>query len=414
MSDLSSGQTSHPRDVGAGRGACPAVSMSTPSRPTSSHASRLSGLDGLRGLAALAVVVLHVWMYTDANRRDHSVLVDAVIGELRVAVVAFFVLSGFLLARPWVQAARGERPAPRLGTFAMRRLARVVPAYWVAVAGSFLLLNGTGHGRATAPETLPLFVLFLHNLFPETRGKLDPPMWSLCVEVTFYAVLPLIGWLIVRAARRRARTAAVRGPLLVCALLAAIGLAWTAAGEARGWPPEVMWALPTYLAQFACGIAAAVLAHGRRPGRGVALGLLAAGTFAVVANGVWHSDGTGFTGHVIGDLPAAAGFAAIVAVVALRPAGLLSIAPMRWLGAISYGVYLWHMPVLYGLQVHDAFPERAVPALAAVIAPTFALAAASWLLVERPILRRTQGRGPGAPRPAPGDRTRPLAWQARA
>ncbi|MEA2316870.1 MAG: hypothetical protein QOD44_1059 [Solirubrobacteraceae bacterium] len=384
--------------------------MSKLRRPTPSHASRLSGLDGLRGLAALAVVVLHVWMYTEANRPDHSVFVDAVIGELRVAVVLFFVLSAYLLARPWLQAAHGERAAPRLGRFWLRRLARVAPAYWVAVAGSYLLLSGTGHGRSTGPEALPLFALFLQNAFPETRGMLDPPMWSLCVEVTFYAVLPVIGWLLILAARRR-RAA---GPLLVCAGLVVLGLAWMTVGVALAWPPEVMWTLPSYLALFACGVAAAVLAHGRRPGAGAVAALLVGGTAVVVANGVWHSDGTGFTGHVLGDLPAAAGFAAIIAAVALRPPGLLAIAPLRGLGAISYGVYLWHLPVLYVLQVHDTLPERAVPALVAVVVPTFAAATASWLLVERPILRRTGGRRPAPSRPAQDTPGRALAWQARA
>jgi peptidoglycan/LPS O-acetylase OafA/YrhL len=230
------------------------------------------------------------------------------------------------------------------------------------------------------------------------------------VEVTFYAVLPAIGWLLTRAARG----GRLAGPLLACAALVALGLAWTAAGVARHWPPEVMWTLPSYIALFACGLAAAVLAHRRRPGVAAAAALLVVGWAVVAANGVWHSGGTGFTGHVIGDIPAAAGFAAIVAAVALRPPGLLSIAPMRWLGAISYGVYLWHMPVLYALQVHGAFPERALPALATVVVATFALAAASWLLVERPVLRRIGGRRPAPSHAAPGKPGRALAWQARA
>jgi peptidoglycan/LPS O-acetylase OafA/YrhL len=64
-------------------------------------------------------------------------------------------------------------------------------------------------------------------------GKLDPPMWSLVVEVSFYAVLPLAGWLLVRAARRGRMVAA-------CVGVAAVGVSWSAAGAALAWPQTAM------------------------------------------------------------------------------------------------------------------------------------------------------------------------------
>jgi peptidoglycan/LPS O-acetylase OafA/YrhL len=85
--------------------------------------------------------------------------------------------------------------------------------------------------------------------------------------------------------------------------------------------------------------------RGRRPMLGPLL--VCAGLLAVkVAWMAAGSGGTGTTGHVVADLPAAAGFAAVTAMVAARPPGLLTTAPMRALGALSYGVYLWHLPVL--------------------------------------------------------------------
>ncbi|MGZ6695644.1 MAG: acyltransferase family protein [Solirubrobacteraceae bacterium] len=361
----------------------------------------LPGLDGLRGLAALAVVCLHVWMYTDAHRPGRSDLVDAIVGEFRVAVGLFFVLSAFLLARPWVAAARGERPAPGVGRFALRRLARIGPAYWVALTVSFLLLHGTGHGRASDAGHLPIFAAFMENVFSSTRSKLDPPMWSLGIEVAFYAALPLIGWALIRAARRRP----VAGPLLVCAALTAGALVWAVGGVRGGWPPETMWTLPTYLPLFMCGIAAAVLAAGRRPGRRAGAGLLAGGALLVAANGWWHSSGTGFEGHVIGDLPSGLGFAAILAAVALRPPGLLASAPLRALGTASYGIYLWHMPIMFALQLRGAFPHTASAALPRVLLLTLVAATVSWWLIERPVLRltaragRRAGRAEGRARP---------------
>jgi peptidoglycan/LPS O-acetylase OafA/YrhL len=346
--------------------------------------SRAYGLDGLRGLAALAVVVLHVWMYTQAHDPDHNVLVDRVIGELRTAVLLFFVLSAFLLAAPWVAASRGERPPPRVGRFALRRVTRIVPGYLLALAGSLVLLHGTGHPRDIDLGDLPLFLLFIPNLDAATRNMLDPPMWTLHIEITFYLVLPLIGWGLMRVARRRA----LSGPLALCVALAGASVAWIALSYTAGWSPQVTWTLPTYLGAFACGIGAAVLAHGRRLRPLHASALLAAGGAVVVANAVWHSGGgTGATGVIVGDLPASLGFAAIVAAVAGRPARILGLAPLRALGAVSLGVYLWHMPVLYALQVNHAMPELFWPAFSRVAAPTLLLAIASWVLVERPALR---------------------------
>jgi peptidoglycan/LPS O-acetylase OafA/YrhL len=358
--------------------------MPAPRSDIPAASGRMPGLDGLRGLAALAVVVLHVWMYTEANRPGRSAFVDAVAGELRVAVGLFFVLSGFLLVRPWVAAGRGERRAPDVARFFAKRIARIGPAYWVALAGAFLLFHGTGHGREGGVGTLPAFALFLENMFAATRGKLDPPMWSLGIEVSFYALLPVLGWALVRAARA---LGAVAGPLALCGGLVAVNAAWLWAGTRGGWPPETMWTLPTYVGLFASGMGAAVLVHGRAPGRGASAALLLGGWLAVVANGWWHSPGTGFVGHVVADLPAGIGFAAVVAAVATRPPGLLASAPLRALGAVSYGVYLWHMPVLFWLRMHHALPARAVAALALVLAPTLALGAASWWLVERPAVR---------------------------
>jgi peptidoglycan/LPS O-acetylase OafA/YrhL len=341
----------------------------------------MHSLDGLRGLAAVAVVVLHAWMYTERHRPDRSELAARVIGEFRLAVVCFFVLSGFLLALPWVAARAGEREPPRLGRFALRRLARIGPAYWVAVAGSVAVLHESGHSRAVPFSDLPKFALFVQNVFHSTRNQLDPPMWSMHVEATFYVALPLIGLALVRTGRGRARA------LAICAALVVANLVWRGVAVAWQLPPEARWTLPTYLGAFACGIAAAVLiADARRHPRTAALAGVA-GVALVVANGAWYAAGPTTAGRIVADLPAAAGFAAIVCALALRPGGILGSAPLRALGALSYGIYLWHMPVLYGLQIHERLPERFGPALLAIAPLTVAAAALSWFLVERPAIR---------------------------
>ena len=256
----------------------------------------MHSLDGLRGVAAVAVVVLHAWMYTERHRPDRSELAARVIGEFRLAVLCFFVLSGFLLALPWVAARAGDREPPQLGRFALRRLARIGPAYWVALAGSVAVLHESGHSRAVPFSELPKFALFAQNVFHSTRNQLDPPMWSMHVEATFYVALPLIGLALVHAGRGRARALAICGALVVA------NLVWRGVAVAWQLPPEARWTLPTYLGAFACGIAAAVLvADARRHPRTTALAGVA-GVALVVADGAWYAAGPTTAGRIVADL----------------------------------------------------------------------------------------------------------------
>jgi peptidoglycan/LPS O-acetylase OafA/YrhL len=293
--------------------------------------------------------------------------------------VLFFVLSGFLLAGPWVASALDGRRTPRLRRFAVKRAARIAPAYWVAMLGSFWLLAGTGYGYEVSAGQLPLFAVFGQTYFGATEGKLDPPMWSLVVEVSFYAVLPLVGWLLVRAARRGAM-------VLACAGLAGLGLAWGLAGAVLAWPDTAMKTLPTFLPVFACGMAAATLMHRREPSRAQWWALVAAGAGLITANALWHHQGTGLTGHVVRDLPAALGFAAVVAAVAAHPPAVLASAPLRGLGTISYGLYLWHLPVLLWLRFTGLLGSGFALPWVEVAALSVLVAIGSWVLVERPVI----------------------------
>jgi peptidoglycan/LPS O-acetylase OafA/YrhL len=355
---------------------------------------RLHALDGLRGLAALGVVLLHVWMYTGANNPDKNLTTDLWMGELRVCVLLFFVLSGFLLAQPFV-AGR----TPRLGRYIVKRVARIGPAYWVALAGAVLLLHGTGSGRDISLHDLPKFIVFAQNVFPETRNQLDPPMWSLHVEVSFYVLLPLIGLALIRSKHR----------LAVCGALILAGVGFTTAGTLRDWAPEITWTLPSYLATFSCGIAAAVLAHGREPGRRATHAVFLGGAAVVLLDCWWHTQGYSPLFHSLRDLPASIGFAAMLWAVSLRPTGVLGSAPLRAVGTLSYGVYLWHYPTIYFLQMHGLFPHAFWPAAERVLVLTFVLATASWFLLEKPVLALSSR---ALKRRAPARRREPVAAEA--
>jgi len=371
-------------------------------------AARLGALDGLRGLAALGIVVLHVWMFDHGDVHggfDPRSAQDMAINELRLGVVLFFVLSGFLLYRPFLAAAHGERPFPAPRAYARRRAARLLPAYWFALAGSFVLLGWLDHPlRATAGE-LPVFVLFGQNYLAETAKHLDPPMWSLAVEVSFYAALPLVGYLALRAGPRRSTQ------LALCGGLALAGLAYTALSVTRAWPWTATATLPIHLTEFAAGMAIAVLLHRRALSRRTGLALLAAGAALVAGDALWHelAGSAGTAQRVLRDLPAAIGFALVVAAVAgapLRSRALVA-APVRALGTISYALYLWHYLAIMYLRARAAWPADMAEALALTLTLTLPVAALSWFAIERPALRwarrrehaRRQRRRRGARRP---------------
>lgn len=345
------------------------------------------------------MLVFHAWLYTrvvpSASARESSL--DYAVHELRLGLVLFFVLSGFLLWRPFAAAASGRRPRPNVREYLVRRGARVMPAYLLALAASIVLLypaEGTPGLRLPDPHDLPLFLVFAQNFFPETLMKLDPPMWTLAVEVSFYLLLPAIALL---AAYRLPRGPAFQA--LVPLGLLAFGVWFN--HDIAGRQIEVAnKLLPAMLPYFAVGMLVALALDGRAPGRRLAWALMLAGVALVVGDAVWQADGaasrsTSLDYRIWRDLAAAAGFGAIVAVAASAargrgPAKLLDARPLVGLGTISYGLYLWHVPVLLLARHLGLLPLQTLPATAVVLLVTVPIAAASWRWVERPAIERAR------------------------
>lgn len=354
---------------------------------------RSASLDGLRGLAALSIFVFHGWLYTmpAPDATDRSSIGDYAAHELRLGLVAFFVLSGFLLSRPFFKAALQGRPLPDLRRYARARAARILPAYYAALAGSIVLLwglRGTPGLRLPPGDELPLFVVFSQNFSPATVMKLNPPMWSLAVEVMFYALLPLIGWLALRLPPTR-RLQAI-GPLALLAL----GLAynWTIAGHGLGL--TFSKTLAAMLPYFALGMLAALGLQGRTIDMRAKRILIAAGVSLIAADAVVKAAApangidVGETFVILRDLGSALGFALVVAALASAPRSrILGSRPFAAMGTISYGFYLWHVPVLLVLRGYGLLPLDPVAGTLVALGPALAVSALSWFALERPVLR---------------------------
>jgi peptidoglycan/LPS O-acetylase OafA/YrhL len=376
--------------------------------------ARAGALDGIRGIACIAVLVYHAWLYKAGTppfsaRREGAF--DATIHELRLGLTCFFVLSGFLLFTPWVKAALENRPAPRLRPYALRRVARIAPAYYLALLGSIALLWGRGDSpgvRLPEGDMLWTYFLFAQNFQESTLLKLDPPMWSLAVELMFYAALPLFGWLAMRRVWRNGRN----GLLAVCAVMFAIGVAfnyWLAADDDLN-AFVLSKQMPAFATYFAFGMLAAVLAYGRAISRGTTWALFGVGVVLVGLNAWWAADwGDIGDRRRWRDTAAAIGFAAIIlaAWCTTGRSRFLTWTPFVWFGVISYGVYLWHVPFMVFLRSEDLLPSSTPGTVAVVLVPTLAVACLSWYRIEKPIQERARGRG-RAPGPSTQERADPV------
>src|SRR5262245_53000239 len=147
---------------------------------------RLPALDALRALGSIAVVGTHVGFWTGASL---SGTWGGVLTRLNAGVAVFFVLSGFLLFRPFVLARAHGGVAPSVATYLRRRALRILPAYWVCVAVCLTVLPQSV--AVSGGEWLRY--LTLTQIYVPNWGRPGlTQTWSLATEAAFYVLLPLL------------------------------------------------------------------------------------------------------------------------------------------------------------------------------------------------------------------------------
>ena len=384
--------------------------MSAPISTRALH--RLPALDAVRVLGALAVVAHHVGFATGVNTGDGPL--SGWLARLDSGVAIFFVLSGFLLFRPYAHARATAAPRPATRRYLWRRALRILPAYWVAVVVSLLVLPGDGISGADWARQLTLTQIYeAYALLPHLGHT-----WSLATEAVFYLVLPLLA-----AALLRGRGSAGK-PLLILAGGLAVTAAWVGLIAAGVLPmsPLSMW-LPTYGLWFAAGMALASAHVSLRSGYGVRRRFLDdlggaplacwAAALAVLAVATTPIAGPkNLTEPTASEFAVKTALYAVFAVLILLPVAFgpatrtkaaLESGPARWLGTVSYGLFLWHPFVLESVYVLTGRPKFTGDLLSTyllTVAGGLVLAALSYYVVERPFLRLGHHR----PRP-PGSTT---------
>jgi peptidoglycan/LPS O-acetylase OafA/YrhL len=144
---------------------------------------RLQILDGLRGLAIALVVWYHVWLVSGLSAGAINFIAEA--GFLGVDL--FFFISGFCLFYPYAKALIDDRPMPTTGHFFMRRAAKILPSYLIALAVFAIVYRDR---FASVPDAV--VQVLSHLTFLHTFGAISGPLWTIGVEVQFYFLFPLI------------------------------------------------------------------------------------------------------------------------------------------------------------------------------------------------------------------------------
>jgi peptidoglycan/LPS O-acetylase OafA/YrhL len=372
---------------------------SSPAPVANARPTHWDALDGLRGVAVLMVVCWHVFRFSVArNMSTHAVPpVFWPLGSLRLGVDLFFVLSGLLIIRSW-RLAREHQPSRlrALGHFWSRRARRILPAYWVmlAILIPFASVNIVGRpNRILAFVTLNQYVKFW---LPD---RVNTVTWSLTTEWHFYILVPVIAWVMLRFGR---------WPTLAACY-----------GLSLWWWFHLPFKLPSSfvfgrLDQFVLGAIVGELVFEQRDhpivralrGRLV----LPAAVLGFVALGSYHGSSLGMGTDRTFDafLHPLIGVCIAVALVHVlsRPdaAPVLTDSRLRWFGTISFGLYLWHYPILdHGLRwARDAtsLPTAVSTTLAVpvLVAASVGVAFVSYTLVERRFLVRRTPAGDGTPR----------------
>ena len=393
-------------------------------------------LDGLRAAAAGAVLLTHVGALTGYTFTGTPV--SWVLSRGDVGVPIFFALSGLLLYRPWAAAVLSGTPRRSLLTYLRRRALRILPVYWAVVLIALPVLN-PGPARHLWPWLQYLLLAQNYDSHPWWSGTGATGLeqaWSLVVEVSFYLILPVLAaalaWVACRGRRRDGTGSDQTGKrarrlLAGIAVLAASSPCWLVLTY---YPRPNFWfyaTLPPLMIWFCAGMAIAVLLAWAQaePGpdgpasrlcRSVAASagmcmLIAACAFVIACTPLTGPEFVGVPGLWATELKTllyALIAVAVVAPVACQPllaarAGpaistrLLSNRVARFLGKISYGIFIWQFLAAYAFfrlaHLKTAFhggsyriPEVVLIGVAIAVATTVT-AAVSYYLIERPAQR---------------------------
>lgn len=387
---------------------------------------RVGRLDGVRALCALGVAAVHTSfaagvMGAYTAKPGNEVLATLLAGLRPLALGPFFVLSGMLLYRPFARWTLTGSSRPRLGPFMAKRLARLWPAYVLLALVCVFLLN---YDAVDGPWYVLRPILMLQVYDYTWIAGMDPA-WTVPAEMQYYLALPLLAvlmhWMAGRTADPVKKARRMMIPPAAITVASAVWTWWIHRPEMGVYPEEYWWPFAVGGA-FALGMAMAVVhvlaemkphdrpalyrVAARRPlllcGAAVALyAVNCTQPFGRPGYGDYEGVGLAVTQYflllafsflVVMPLSVPEAKSRVIDAVVANPV-------VRYLGRISYGIYLWHFAIMYfwfetgsvfgtepalmqQLRGTISFPEL----MSAVLVGSVLAASLSHYLVERPVI----------------------------
>lgn len=374
---------------------------------------RNSALDSLRGFSTILIVVYHT---SDISGYSvtHAESIGAYIDRLNVGVAIFFVLSGFLIFRPFVHSLIHGSTLPVVRHYYLKRAARILPGYWIALfvlarLDALTVVNSSGFIR----NILLVHPFTANNVFTGIRQA-----WTLSVEMSFYIVVPLLAHVFrLRSIKNRSSITSIRTLLsvLTCIFFGAY-IFQLLVHQTDFWffKTANIW-LPSYMDTIVLGMFIAVLVEAPASTRALAQfrSFLAnhAGACVLGSILVWLISANinmpiglvapefriGLLCHFLYSISAFLLVAPFCVESRSILSKVLSFRLFTWLGTISYGIYIWHYATLAGIfaEKHMPYHEndgQVLRRLLIVLPVSIAIASLSYYLLERPITRAVSKR----------------------
>jgi peptidoglycan/LPS O-acetylase OafA/YrhL len=365
----------------------------------------ISGLDGLRAIAALAVFFVHFQQFSGIGGSFLFIDFERWMVNGNTGVALFFVLSGFLLSMPFWHSFKSNE-FPNIRRYFINRAARIIPLYYLFLFG-LLAIKGL-QGSDVNFNNVISHLFFLHNLKDYQVMSLNPPFWTLAVEFQFYLLLPLLFLLLFKLGLRKAQ--------LLCFLFIPITylsyryfmgqmaihndwpinipLIWpfgvsveSAAGQ------SLTYSLFAHLPHFLIGMfAASFYKHSTSKWAEAVFWISISLLFVVLATELDEWLQLDFGRYNFPFVPTLLGVIVFTAPQAKWARRFLEFSVLKWIGVISYGVYLFHYPIQKAtLKAFEAInmdvSECVMLYLSITLLVTLLVSHIAYILVERPVMK---------------------------